>query len=313
MLQRARLASGLAIILLAVTGCTAARPAPATTTSPSTPDSPSTRTPTSSPSATDVTDSAAFAALEKRFGARLGVDAVDTGTGRTVAYRSGERFAFASTYKALAAGVLLQKRTDAELDATVRYTASDLVDYSPVTGAHVATGMTLRALITAALQYSDNTAANLMLQQLGGPAGLQQALRGLGDEVTNVDRPEPDVNEATPGDPRDTSTPRALAGDLRSFLLGDTLTSSRRALLNTWMAGNTTGGPYIRAGVPAGSTVADKTGNAGFGTRNDIALVRRPGKAPIVLALLSDRGAAGASSDDALLADATRAVVAQLG
>jgi beta-lactamase class A len=237
---------------------------------------------------------------------------LDTGTGRTVTYRADERFAYASTFKVLAAGTLLKRTTDDQLNRVVTYGASDLVHYSPITSRHVGTGMTLRDLIAAALQYSDNTAANLLLDQLGGPDGLQAELRGLGDTTTHVDRTEPALNEAAPGDIRDTSTPRALGTDLRRFVLGDVLPKNRRQLLMSWLLGNTTGGPYIRAGVPSGWKVGDKTGNGGYGTRNDIAIAWPTSGSPIVIALLSDRGSADASSDDALVADTTKAAVAAL-
>ncbi|WP_327706475.1 class A beta-lactamase [Streptomyces decoyicus] len=254
----------------------------------------------------------ALAQVERRFHARLGVYMLDTGTGRTVTYRAGERFAHASTFKALAAGVVLKRSTDAELNRVIHYSASDLEDYAPITKRHVGKGMTLRDLVKAALQYSDNTAANLLLDQLGGPAGLQKALRGTGDTTTRVNRTEPALNEAKPGDTRDTSTPRALGTDLRGFVLGDVLPEGRRQLLTSWLRGNTTGGPYIRAGVPSGWKVGDKTGNGGYGTRNDIAIVWPTSGAPIVVAVLSDRGSKDAASDDALIKDATKAGLAAL-
>ncbi|MFD0166679.1 class A beta-lactamase [Streptomyces decoyicus] len=254
----------------------------------------------------------ALAQVERRFHARLGVYMLDTGTGRTVTYRAGERFAHASTFKALAAGAVLKRSTDDELNRVIHYNASDLEDYAPITKRHVDKGMTLRDLVKAALQYSDNTAANLLLDQLGGPAGLQKALRGMGDTTTRVNRTEPTLNEAKPGDTRDTSTPRALGTDLRRFVLGDVLPEGRRQLLTGWLRGNTTGGPYIRAGVPSGWKVGDKTGNGGYGTRNDIAIVWPPSGAPIVVAVLSDRGSKDAASDDALIKDATKAGLAAL-
>jgi beta-lactamase class A len=260
-----------------------------------------------------VTADAAFRSLEHRYGARLGVYALDTGSGRTVAYRADERFAYASTLKALSAGLLLRRDSDARLDRVVTYRRADLQAYSPVTAKHVAAGMTLRSIIVAALQYSDNTAANLMMEQLGGPAGMRDALPGLGDRTTHVDRTEPDLNGAVPGDVRDTSTPRTLGTDLRGLVLGDLLPAAHRRLLKDWMLGNTTGGPYIRAGVPTGWKVGDKTGNGGYGTRNDIAIAWPPTGRPIVVALQSDRGTATANSADGLLADATRAAVSQLG
>lgn len=261
----------------------------------------------SSASASPAAAQRALARIERRHHARLGVFMVNTGTGRTVEYRAGERFAHCSTVKALAAGVVLKRSSDGDLDRVVRYRSSDLQEYSPVTSRHVRGGMTLRQLIDAALRYSDNTAGNLLIEHSGGPRGLQSALRGLGDSTIRVDRGEPHLNDAEPGDVRDTSTPRSIGTDLRRFALGNALQHKRREVLGDVMARNTTGGPYIRAGVPAGWKVADKTGNGGHGTRNDIAVVRPRNGAPIVVAVLSDRRSADASSDDGLIRDATRA------
>jgi len=286
---------------------------PATTSSASTSTATSTATPTAQAQA-KAQAAKAFGQLEHQFGARLGVYVLDTGTGRSVTYRADERFAYASTYKALISGVLLRQDSDDQLNHVVTYTAADLQSYAPITSKHVATGMSVRDLIAAALQYSDNTAANLLLNQLGGPAGVQTAIRALGDVTTHVDRDEPSVNDATPGDIRDTSTPRALGTDLQHFVLGDLLSTARRQLLTNWLLGNTTGGSYIRAGVPSGWKVGDKTGNGGYGTRNDIAIVwpTTGSPSPLVIAIESDRGKAGATSADALLADATKAAVAAL-
>ncbi len=194
----------------------------------------------------------------------------------------------------------------------ITYDASQLQAYAPVASQHVATGVTVVALIAAATTQSDNTAANLLEAQLGGPSGLQAQLRRVGDPTTDVDRYEPALSTAAPGDRRDTSTPRALATDLRRFVLGGLLTSSRAHELAALLVANTTGDPFIRAGVPASWRVGDKTGNGDWGTRNDIAVVWPPDHAPIVIALLSHRGAQDSSSADALLADATRVVVAGL-
>lgn len=256
---------------------------------------------------------AAFDALERRFDARLGVYAVDTGSGATLAHRADERFAYASTVKALIAAALLDATTDDELDRVVRYPRADLLAHAPITERHVADGMTLRDLADAAVRHSDNTAANLLLEQLGGPAGLAGHLRALGDRTTKPARTEPTLNEAAPGDERDTSTPRALATDLRAYVLGDALAAGDRALLTGWLRGNTTGDRLIRAGVPAGWTVGDKTGTGGYGTRNDIAVLWPPDGAPIVLAVLSGRATKDATHDDALIAEAARVAVAALG
>ncbi|WP_331743424.1 class A beta-lactamase [Kitasatospora sp. NBC_01300] len=260
------------------------------------------------------TTSASFKGLEQQFGARLGVYAVDTGSGREISYRADERFAYASTIKSLAAGALLRKASDEELDKVVTYRQEDVLSWAPITSKHVATGMKVRDLAAAAIQYSDNTAANLVMAELGGPAAVQQSLRDLGDPTTSVDRTEPTLNEATPGDTRDTSTPSAFAADLRRYALGDVLAEDRRRLLTDWLVGNTTGAPYIRAGVPADWKVGDKTGNGGYGTRNDVAVAwPSGGRSPVVIVVLSDRGKADATSDDALIAQATKTVVGALG
>nr|WP_214406193.1 class A beta-lactamase [Pseudonocardia lacus] len=275
---------------------------------------PATAPTTAGPAASTVIDTAdaAFAQLERDFDARLGVFAVDTGSERTLAFRADERFAYASTFKALAAAAVLDGTSPAELDQLVPYTAADLVAYSPITERRTGAGMTLRELCDAAVRYSDNTAGNLLLRHLGGPAGLDAALAALGDDVTRVERTEPELNQAVPGDDRDTSTPRAMAGDLRAYALGDALDDDDRTLLTGWLRENTTGGALIRAGVPAGWEVGDKTGTGSYGTRNDIAVLRPPDRAPIVLVVMSSRGEQNAEHDDALVAAAARAAVAAL-
>ncbi|MCO8276229.1 class A beta-lactamase [Actinoplanes sp. TRM 88003] len=275
--------------------------------------SPTSPSPSSSPSRTPaVVDVRPFQALERRFGARLGVHAIDTGTGRTVAYRADERFAHASTFKALLAGVLLRRLSDAELRRVVKYSRADLLEWAPVTSRHVATGMRVDALIAATVQHSDNTAANLLLELVDGPKGLQEELREIDDKTTDLSRNEPALNTAVPGDRRDTSTPRALGADLRQFVLGEVLPAPRRQKMVDLLLGNTTGDAYIRAGVPSGWTVGDKTGSGGYGTRNDIAVVWPPTGDPLVVAIQSDRGEPDASSDDALIAEATKIVVSGL-
>ncbi|MFV2108678.1 class A beta-lactamase [Micromonospora sp. LOL_015] len=250
--------------------------------------------------------------LEESFDARLGVYAVDTGTGQTVEHRADERFAYASTFKPLAAAAVFDQTTDAELDQVIRYSTDDLVTYSPITEQHVDTGMPLRDIADAAIRYSDNTAGNLLLEQLGGPDGFEKRLREIGDDVTDPDRWETELNDYTPGDPRDTSTPRALAGSLRAYAVGDALATDDRDLLVDLLVANTTGDELIRAGVPDGWRVGDKTGAAGYGTRNDIAVIWPPAGQPIVLAVLSDREGPDAGYDNALIAQAARVVVAEL-
>ncbi|MGA4843851.1 class A beta-lactamase [Streptomyces sp. G45] len=251
----------------------------------------------------------AFQKLEREYDARLGVYALDTGTGREVAYRDGRRFPYNSTFKALAAGAVLRKYSPHGMEQVVRYSKDDLVDYSPVTEKHVDTGMTLRALCDAAVRHSDNTAANLLFDKLGGPQGLDRALERIGDRVTRVERVEPYLSRWVPGERRDTSTPRALARDLRAYVLGRVLPEPDRAQLATWLKTNTTGDKVIRAGVPKTWVVGDKTGTGSYyGARNDIAVVWRPGAAPLVMAILSYRGDKDATPEDRLIARAASVV-----
>jgi beta-lactamase class A len=264
------------------------------------------------PSTGSAVRSPDFAALEARFDARLGVFAVDTGSGRTVEHRPDERFGYASTFKALAAAAVLDRTTAAELDRVVRYTAADLVAHSPITKDRVATGITLREAADAAVRYSDNTAANLLLDRLGGPDGFERALRDLGDQVTDPERRETALSDVEPGDRRDTTTPRAFATDLRAYAVGDALSPDDRQVLVDLLRRNTTGDALIRAGVPPGWTVGDKTGNGTYGTRNDIAVLWPPDRAPIVLAVMSSRDREDDDHDDALIAEAAKAVVAAI-
>nr|WP_116246782.1 class A beta-lactamase [Nocardiopsis sp. FIRDI 009] len=255
---------------------------------------------------------AEFTRLEEEFGARLGVHALDTGTGQAVEFRADERFAHCSTYKVLAFGAVLDRTPVDELDRVVTFSGADLVFHSPVARERVSTGMTLRELGDAALRHSDNTAANLLLAELGGPEGLTEALRGIGDDVTRVDRFAPEMAQAVPGDDRDTSTPRAMAASLRAFALGEVLPEDRRAVLVDMMRSNTTGDDLIRAGAPEGWAVGDKTGACGYGTRHDIGVLWPPEGDPVVLAVMSSRDEAGAGYDDALVARATEVAVGAL-
>ncbi|WP_121827966.1 class A beta-lactamase [Streptomyces sp. S1] len=275
--------------------------------------SPSSPAASSGPDAAGASHRREFRALESAFDARLGVYAIDTGTGREIAYRDRERFPYASTFKALAAGAVLREEGLGGMERVVRYTKEELVEPSPVTEKHVGTGMTLDALADAAVRYCDNTAGNLLFEELGGPKGLQAVLRSLGDGVTRMDRIEPELGDWKPGEVRDTSSPRALAGDLRAFVLGDVLRAPERERLTTWLKTNLTGDETIRAGVPDTWVVGDKTGTATtYGGRNDMAVVWPPDGAPIVMAILSTRSGREAEPDNRLIARAASVVAGAL-
>ena len=226
--------------------------------------------------------------IEKRLGGRVGLAAVDTGSGRRIAWRADQRFAMASTFKFLLVAAVL-RRVDAgaeRLDRVIPYGPADLLDYAPTTRAHVAQrGLSVAALCEAAVSLSDNTAANLLLATIGGPPGIGRFAATLGDHLTRLDRNEPALNSALPGDPRDTTTPDAMTGDLRAVLLGPALRPAGRDRLTAWMKASTTGAKRLRAGLPPGWTVADKTGSGPRGATNTIAVLWPPARAPIAVAL----------------------------
>src|SRR6201996_853210 len=202
-----------------------------------------------------------IAQIEKRAGGRLGVSALDTGSGHRIAWRGDERFPMCSTFKLLAVSAVLARvdRGTESIDRWVKYGPPDLLEYAPVTRAHVGKGgMKLGDLAAAAISYSDNTAANLILASLGGPKGATRYVRSLGDEDTRIDRNEPDANTCIPGDPRDTTTPSAMLADLNVLALGHALSDASRTKLVTWLSNWQTRFPRVAAGLPKGWRSAHK-------------------------------------------------------
>ncbi len=248
--------------------------------------------------------------LERASGGRLGVAALDTQTGRRFAWRGDERFRMCSTIKMpLSAAILRRVDQGRErLDRRVTYGRDVLMGNSPVVEKHVEDGMTIGALCEATITWSDNAAANLLFDALagggGGPAALTRFLRAVGDQTTRSDRREPELNTGAPDDPRDTTTPTAILATWRTLLLDDALSPASRRQLTDWLIANRTGDKRLRAGLPKGWKVGDKTGNNGKDTTNDIAIAWPRGRKPILIACFHDRG----SSDD----DARSAVHAQV-
>jgi beta-lactamase class A len=256
--------------------------------------------------------------LEASFKGRIGAYAIDTATGKTIAYRSGERFPLLSTFKASAAAAALHKaRTSAPglMDKVVHWTAADLKEHSPVTEKHLKDGMTVAELCEAAITQSDNTAGNMVLKQIGGPAGLTRYFRTLKDPVSRLDRWETELNDWSPKEKRDTTTPAAMGRDLRAMTAGGALDAKDRQRLNTWLIATQTGGARIRAGLPKTWTIGDKTGTTSqYGAGNDIAIVW-PGKssAPVIMAVYTNRKAADAAVDEKVLADTATILARALG
>lgn len=248
--------------------------------------------------ATEADDAAkALAALEASAGGRLGVAFLDSASGRTTGHRLDERFALCSTFKWPLSAVVLHAIDAGKLtlDRRVPYTASDLMAHSPVTEEHVAKGaLSAAELMQATIATSDNAAANLLLPLIGGPTGMTKQLRAWGDQITRLDRFEPEMNLVAKDDPRDTTIPAAMAALLRATLYGDALSPASRKLLFDWGAGTTTGAKRLRAGVPAGWQVANKTGTAmapGLPSRyNDIAAIVPPGKPPVLVTAYYESG-----------------------
>lgn len=254
----------------------------------------------------------AMQALEERHGGHLGVAALDSANQRVLMHRGNQRFLLCSTFKILAAGLILQ-RVDAgkdQLDRHIDYSAADLVTYSPETEKHVDTGMTLGAICKAGLTLSDNTAANLMLASFGGPAALTQYVRTLNDDVTRLDRTETALNNYAPGDIRDTTTPLSMMTLAHQIVLGDVLSSASRTQLQTWMKANQTGDHRLRAGIPNDWTVGDKTGSGDNNTANDVAIVWPTGRSPIVIAAYYTGSTASHTERDAVLAAVGKATLA---
>ncbi len=261
-----------------------------------------------------------LAQIEEASGGRLGVAVFDAHGVQRVSYRPGERFLMCSTFKLLAVGDALS-HVDAgtlSLESRVHFTRADMLPYAPVARMHIGRGwMTVRELCAGAIELSDNTCANLVLRNVGGPPGVTRYLRSIGDHYTRLDRTEPALNHVTsPGDPRDTTTPESMGFDAYRLLTRDLLSVSSRALLVDWIRRTTTGLNLLRAGFPASWRAGDKTGMGGgrtpsgdSDTRNDVAIVWPPGRSPFIVSAYLTGVTVGAEQRDAVLADVARTIV----
>jgi len=256
-----------------------------------------------------------FAALEQRAGGRVGVAALDSGGGAPLGWRAHERFPMCSTFKLLAVAALLA-RVDAAQDTLARwipYGEADLLEYAPITRARRNEGgLTLGTLCEAAIRYSDNSAANLLLEALGGPPGVTAFARSLGDRITRLDRTEPQLNEALPGDVRDTTSPAAMLGDLQQLLVNEVLSAAARARLTGWLCSSQVGAQLIRAGLPAHWSAGTKSGHGAHGAANDVAIIFPPQRAPLLLSIYTHGARSSDSARDAVVAEAARLACAQL-
>jgi beta-lactamase class A len=260
--------------------------------------------------------------IQKRHGGRVGVSAL-TGTSSAHAETNGslsiqstDRFAMCSTFKWVLAAAILQQvdQGKCKITNTVKYGRKDLLEYAPTTMANVAKGeMTIGDLCAAAVSLSDNTAANLLLPLIGGPAGLTAFVRRLGDTVTRFDRTEPTLNTNIDGDEKDTTTPEAMSNLLRMVFTGSVLKPESLTRLKDWMVATSTGNARIRAGVPKGAVVADKTGAGERNATNDVGVIWLPNKAPVFLSIYTSGGTLDADGRNAIIADITKLVFETLG
>ncbi len=250
--------------------------------------------------------------IESRIKGRLGVAVLDTGSDRRFGYRKDERFPMCSTFKLMAAAAILKRVEQGQetLERRVHFSQSDLVTYSPATEKHLESGMTVAELCEAAITLSDNTAGNLMLGMLGGPPGVTAFARALGDPLTRLDRTELALNEAVPGDPRDTTTPAAMAEDLRKLMFGGALAKASSEQLKAWLLANKTGDARLRARLPAGWRVGDKTGSGERGSTNDVGILWPPDAAPLIVAVYLTQTAASMNERNEALAAVGEAVAA---
>lgn len=251
-----------------------------------------------------------FETLEKQSGGRLGVTVLDTSDGSKYSWRGNERFPLCSTSKVMVVAAILKKSESNPglLNKKIHINKSDMVNYNPITQKHIDSSMTVAELSAAALQYSDNAAMNKLLTYLGGPQKAIKFARTTGDTVFRLDRKEPELNTAIPGDVRDTTTPSAMADTLNKLVLGPALKEEQRTKLSDWMKGNTTGVNSIKAGLPADWIVADKTGSGDYGTTNDIAVIWPKNHAPIILTTYFTQHGKNAAARKDVLASAANLV-----
>ncbi|WP_157220517.1 class A beta-lactamase [Flavisphingomonas formosensis] len=249
-----------------------------------------------------------FQILEKIGGGRLGVAVYDGETQRYNGWRGHERFPMCSTFKLLAAALVLHRvdRGVESLDRRVTYGQDSIVAYSPVTEQRIASGMTVGELCEAAITRSDNTAGNLLLASFGGPPALTAFARRLGGGRTRLDRTETELNSALPGDRRDTTTPRDMVDMMRRLFFGRALSAPSRTILLGWLGANQTGARRLRAGLPSGWTIGDKTGTGDNGTANDVAILWPPGRRPMLIAVYLTQAPGASASLDAIIAEVAR-------
>ena len=227
--------------------------------------------------------------IENTYGGKIGLYAINTANNKIISFNANKRFPFCSTSKVMTVAAILLKssKKPSFLQKIIYFKKAAILKsgYAPITKNNIKNGMSVEALCAACIRYSDNTAANILMRMLGGPQAVTKFARRIGDDKFNLNRYEPQLNSAIPGDKRDTSTPKAMAKSLQKLILGHILPPKQHSLLEHWLITNTTGNNRIRAGAPKNWLVGDKTGTGQYGTTNDIAILWPPNYAPIVLSI----------------------------
>jgi len=258
----------------------------------------------------------ALAAYERETGGRIGLYAENLASGTKIAWRAEERFVMCSTFKASLAAFVLARidRGEDRLEDMVAYGAQDLLDYAPVAKQNLAAGaMSVSDMCKAIVELSDNTCANLLLARSGGPAALTAFWRSTGDTVSRLDHNEPELNRSPPGDPHDTTTPAAMAGNLRRFVLAEVLSTRSRQHLTDWLVGCKTGNNRLRGGLPKEWKIGDKTGNNGKDASGDIAIAWPNAGGPILVCVYTQGGSPTARQIESVFAEIGRMAGQQLG
>ena len=251
-----------------------------------------------------------FSALEEKYNSVIGIYAIDTETNKIIEYNADLRFAYCSTHKIFTVAELLRQKNLNELQKIKHFRAEDILSYAPITKNHVADGMTWFDICQAAIRFSDNTAANLILDEIGGVKNFKKSLRKIGDKITFPSRNEPELNFFAPNDIRDTSTPRQMALNLQKYIFFDVLSDDKKNLLIDWMSNNSITDTLIKAGVPKNYLVADKSGSGGnYATRNDIAVIFPPNHKPIIMAIMTRNKNVDAKFNDALIAEIAKIIL----
>jgi beta-lactamase class A len=245
--------------------------------------------------------------VQEQLKARLGLAVYDSGTGQRWRYNADEHFPMTSTFKVLLCATLLSQDKLGTLKVPV--TEEDMVSYSPVTRDWIGKSVALNDLCAATMSTSDNTAANLVLKAVGGPEAVTAFVRELGDTVTRLDNWEPEVNEARPGDLRNTTTPDAMLQTLQTLLLEKTLSRNAQKTLTQWLESNAVSGPVLRAGLPENWRTGDRTGAGDYGSRGIVAIIWPPKRAPLIAVIYITQTKATMAQRNAAIAEIGKALV----